>query len=74
MICSLEADLPTSLEVFGSFGRIMINDFFILPKEMLVYRVIIVWHLRFRDTVARCRLHLPSPRSHALPESRRSGV
>ena len=38
MICSLEADLPTSLEVYGSFGRIMINDFFILPKEMLVYR------------------------------------
>ena len=38
VICSLEADLPTSLEVFGSFGRIMINDFFILPKEMLVYR------------------------------------
>jgi hypothetical protein len=24
--------------VYGSFGRIMINDFFILPKEMLVYR------------------------------------
>jgi predicted dehydrogenase len=38
VICSLEADLPTSLEVYGSFGRIMINDFFILPKEMLVYR------------------------------------
>jgi hypothetical protein len=38
VVCSLEADLPTSLEVFGSFGRIMINDFFILPKEMLVYR------------------------------------
>ena len=38
VICSLEADLPTSLEVYGSSGRIMINDFFILPKEMLVYR------------------------------------
>jgi predicted dehydrogenase len=38
VICSLEADLPTSLQVYGSFGRIMINDFFIRPKEMLVYR------------------------------------
>ena len=38
VICSLEADLPTSLEVYGSSGRIMIDDFFILPKEMLVYR------------------------------------
>jgi predicted dehydrogenase len=37
-ICSLEADLPTSLAVYGSFGRLMINDFFILPKEILVYR------------------------------------
>jgi predicted dehydrogenase len=37
-ICSLEADLPTSLAVYGNFGRIMINDFFIRPKEMLVYR------------------------------------
>jgi predicted dehydrogenase len=38
VICSLEADLPTGLQVFGSTGRIMINDFFIRPKEMLVYR------------------------------------
>jgi predicted dehydrogenase len=38
VICSLEADLPTSLQVYGSSGRIMINDFFILPKEMLLYR------------------------------------
>jgi hypothetical protein len=38
VICSLEADLATSLQVFGSSGRIMINDFFIRPKEMLVYR------------------------------------
>ena len=38
VICSLEADLPTSLEVYGSSGRIVFNDFFILPKEMLVYR------------------------------------
>jgi predicted dehydrogenase len=38
VICSLEADLSTGLEVYGSSGRIMINDFFILPKEMLVYR------------------------------------
>jgi predicted dehydrogenase len=38
VICSLEADLPTSLQVYGSYGRIMINDFFIRPKEMLVYR------------------------------------
>ena len=37
VICSLEVDLPTSLQVYGSFGRIMINDFFIRPKEMLVY-------------------------------------
>ena len=38
VICSLEADLPTSLQVYGSSGRIMINDFFIRPKDMLVYR------------------------------------
>jgi predicted dehydrogenase len=38
VICSLDADLPTGLQVYGSFGRIMINDFFIRPKEMLVYR------------------------------------
>jgi predicted dehydrogenase len=38
VICSLETDLPTALQVYGSFGRIMINDFFILPREMLVYR------------------------------------
>ncbi len=38
VICSLEADLPTSLQVYGSSGRIMINDFFIRPEEMLVYR------------------------------------
>jgi predicted dehydrogenase len=38
VICSLEVDLPTSLQVYGSFGRIMINDFFIRPKEILLYR------------------------------------
>jgi predicted dehydrogenase len=38
VVCSLEADLPTALQVYGSSGRIMINDFFIRPKEMLVYR------------------------------------
>ena len=38
VICSLEADLATRLEVYGSFGRVMINDFFILPKKMLIYR------------------------------------
>jgi predicted dehydrogenase len=38
VVCSLEADLPTSLQVYGSSGRIMINDFFIRPREMLVYR------------------------------------
>jgi predicted dehydrogenase len=38
VVCSLMADLPTSLQVYGSSGRIMINEFFILPKEMLVYR------------------------------------
>lgn len=38
VICSLDAELPTSLQVYGSAGRIMINDFFIRPKEMLVYR------------------------------------
>ena len=36
VICTLETDLPTRLEVFGSYGRIMIDDFFILPTEMLV--------------------------------------
>jgi predicted dehydrogenase len=38
VICSLEVDLPTSLEVCGSNGRIMISDFFIRPREMLIYR------------------------------------
>jgi predicted dehydrogenase len=38
VICSLKADLPTGLQVYGSTGRIMINDFFIRPKQMLVYR------------------------------------
>jgi predicted dehydrogenase len=38
VICSLEVDLPTSLHVYGSSGRIMIDDFFIRPSEMLVYR------------------------------------
>jgi predicted dehydrogenase len=38
VVCSLEADMPTSLQVYGSSGRIMINDFFIRPREMLVYR------------------------------------
>jgi|SRR3954454_8365469 len=38
VVCSLEADLRTALQVYGSSGRIMINDFFIRPKEMLVYR------------------------------------
>ena len=38
VICSSEADLPTSLQVYGSSGRIMIDDFFIRPSEMLVYR------------------------------------
>ena len=30
--------MPTSLQVYGSSGRILINDFFIRPREMLVYR------------------------------------
>jgi predicted dehydrogenase len=38
VVCSLEVDFPTSLEVYGSYGRMMINDFFIRPKEMLVHR------------------------------------
>ncbi len=38
VICSLEAKFPTSLEVYGTDGRIMINDFFIRPAEMLIFR------------------------------------
>jgi hypothetical protein len=38
VICSLKADLPTGLQVYGSTGRIMINEFFIRPKQMLIYR------------------------------------
>ncbi len=38
VVCSLEAAFPTSLEVYGSGGRIMILDFFIRPEEMLIFR------------------------------------
>ncbi len=38
VICTLEATLPTRLEVYCSAGRIMVDDFFILPKQVVVFR------------------------------------
>lgn len=35
--CSLEADLPTRLEVFGTKGRLVLDNF-IRPEELLVFR------------------------------------
>jgi predicted dehydrogenase len=37
IVCSLETDLPTRLEVFCSRGSLIVNEF-IRPEEMLVYR------------------------------------
>jgi predicted dehydrogenase len=36
LVCSLETDLPTRLEVFCSDGRVIIDDFFIRPAEMTI--------------------------------------
>lgn len=38
ILCTLRADLPTRLEVDGTRGRIMFDDFFIRPAEMSVVR------------------------------------
>jgi predicted dehydrogenase len=38
LVCSLETDLPTRLEVFCSDGRVIIDDFFIRPAEMTIVR------------------------------------
>ena len=38
VVCSLQVGFPTSLEVYGTQGRIMINEFFIRPEEMLIFR------------------------------------
>jgi predicted dehydrogenase len=38
LVCSLETDLPTRLEVFCSHGRLIIDGYFIRPAEMTVVR------------------------------------
>ncbi len=38
ILCTMAADLPTSLHVYGSAGRLAIDDFFILPRRMVVHR------------------------------------
>ena len=38
VLCSLEVALPTSLAVYGTRGRIVIDDFFIRPKRMTIHR------------------------------------
>jgi predicted dehydrogenase len=38
LVCSLETDLPTRLEVFCSDGRVIFDDFFIRPAEMTIVR------------------------------------
>lgn len=38
ILATLEAQLPTRLEVYCRAGRIMIDDFFIRPAEILVFR------------------------------------
>jgi predicted dehydrogenase len=38
LVCSLETDLPTRLEVFCSDGRVIIDDFFLRPAEVTIVR------------------------------------
>jgi predicted dehydrogenase len=38
LVCSLETDLPTRLEVFCSNGRLIIDGYFIRPPEMTIVR------------------------------------
>jgi predicted dehydrogenase len=38
LLCSLETDLPTRLEVFCSDGRVIIDGYFIRPAEMTIVR------------------------------------
>lgn len=38
VVCTLESRLPTRLEVYGTQGRIMVDDFFLRPKEISVFR------------------------------------
>jgi predicted dehydrogenase len=38
VVCSLETSMPTSLEIYGTRGRIMIDTFFIRPAEIAVFR------------------------------------
>ena len=38
VICSLETTMPSSLEIYGTRGRIMIDRFFLRPAEMAVFR------------------------------------
>ncbi|MCW2810030.1 MAG: putative oxidoreductase, partial [Friedmanniella sp.] len=37
ILCTLEADLPTRLEIYGTRGRILFDDFFIRPQQMSVF-------------------------------------
>lgn len=38
VLATMEVELPSALEVFGSAGRIMITDFFLRPETMIIYR------------------------------------
>ncbi len=38
ILCTMAMNLPTSLAVYGTTGRIVIDDFFILPRRMVVHR------------------------------------
>jgi predicted dehydrogenase len=38
LVCSLETDLPTRLEVFCSEGRVIIDGYFIRPAEVTIVR------------------------------------
>lgn len=38
VVCSLAVRFPTRLGIYGTRGRIMIDDFFIRPAEMLIFR------------------------------------
>jgi predicted dehydrogenase len=38
LVCSLETDLPTRLEVFCTDGRVIIDGYFIRPAEMTIVR------------------------------------
>lgn len=36
--CTIEANLPTRLEIYGTHGHILVDDFFIRPEQLTVFR------------------------------------